>query len=299
MQPKARLGVALLVPPPVAEEVQGLRRAVGDGSLERIPPHLTLVPPVNVAEARLDDASAVVRDAAAVTPPIRVELGPPGTFLPDNPVLFLDVGGDVEPIHALRQRVMREPLARASAWPFVPHVTLADEASPDAIEAALVALAHYRADVGFDRLHLLREGRGRVWEPIAEAPLRPPAVIARGSLPLELTVTERLDGDASSSARDHTRPFAVTARREGRVVGTAAGHVSGGIASLTHLEVVADERRQGIGSHVVAAVESLAADGECHAVVAELAPDDEAAAALLRRRGWTPNAARLRMRRDL
>ena len=45
---RVRLGVALLIPPPFDREVDGLRRALDDGSLGRIPAHLTLVPPVNV-----------------------------------------------------------------------------------------------------------------------------------------------------------------------------------------------------------------------------------------------------------
>ncbi len=52
-------------PPPLAEEIDGLRRAFGDRSLGRVPPHLTLVPPVNVAEGDLGQALAVLRAAAA------------------------------------------------------------------------------------------------------------------------------------------------------------------------------------------------------------------------------------------
>ena len=60
--------MALLVPEPVAAEVDGLRRALGDGSLGRIPPHLTLVPPVNVAEDDVPKALSVLRQAAAARP---------------------------------------------------------------------------------------------------------------------------------------------------------------------------------------------------------------------------------------
>ncbi len=62
---RVRLGVALLVPPPFDTEIDGLRRALGDGALGRIPAHLTLVPPVNVREERLGEALAALRRAAA------------------------------------------------------------------------------------------------------------------------------------------------------------------------------------------------------------------------------------------
>jgi 2'-5' RNA ligase len=297
---KARLGVALLLPPQVAAEVDGLRRAVGDGSLHRIPAHLTLVPPVNVAEARLPEALAVLRTAAALAGPLTLELGPPRSFLPDSPVLYLAVDGDVAEVHALRGRVLRDPLARTISWPFVPHVTLADSASPEVIEAAVTALSRFRAQVGVDRVHLLRESAGRVWEPIAEALLRPPAVIGRGGIPVELSVTTHLDPEAAGFCQQQgsvAPSFAVTARRDQHVVGVATGTLSDDVAHLEHLLVDAGQRRQGIGSHLLAAVESLAAEKGCRAIVADSGPD-AVMETFLRSRGWQPEAG-ARLRREL
>jgi 2'-5' RNA ligase len=89
--PKRRLGVVLLVPPPWAAEIDGLRRALGDGALGRIAPHLTLVPPVNVREEDVPAALAVLRSAAAEVdgPSLVVRLGPAATFSPENPVVYL------------------------------------------------------------------------------------------------------------------------------------------------------------------------------------------------------------------
>ena len=61
---RQRLGVVLLVPQPLATEIDGVRRALGDGALDRIAPHITLVPPVNVAERDLPRAFTLVRTAA-------------------------------------------------------------------------------------------------------------------------------------------------------------------------------------------------------------------------------------------
>lgn len=263
--PKARLGVALLVPPPYDRGVNALRLALGDPALSRIPPHLTLVPPVNVREDRLADALRVLREAAATTKPIELVLGAPATFLPVNPVLYLDVGGDVEALLELRDRVFREPLARELTWPFVPHVTIADEAEPDRIEAAVEALASFRVRVTFERVHLLRENPGRVWEPMADATFATPAVIGRGGLPLELTVTERLDPEGAA-LRDR-RPFAITARRDGAVVGAAHGWSDGSVLHIDDLVVDEPHRRQGIAGHLAAAVRSLAAERGCERTV--------------------------------
>jgi 2'-5' RNA ligase len=170
--PRRRLGVVLLLPDPAATEVDGLRRALGDGSLGRIPAHLTLVPPVNVREDDVPAVLDVLRRAAAQTRPLDLRLGPATTFDPVTPVVYLDVHGDVVGLHALRGRVFRPPLERPLTHAFVPHVTLADELDPDRIPAAVAALADYVVDVRFGAVDLLEEGRGRVWRPIAGAGLR-------------------------------------------------------------------------------------------------------------------------------
>jgi 2'-5' RNA ligase/GNAT superfamily N-acetyltransferase len=258
--PKRRLGVALLVPPPLADEIDGLRRALGDPALGRIPAHLTLVPPVNVREDRLSDALERLRKAAAATRPFRLALGPPTTFLPVNPVLYLKVGGDVDALVALRDRVFQEPLARTLTWPFVPHLTVADEATPERIDAALVALADFSATMDVDRVHLLEEGPGRVWAPIADAVLGPPAVVGRGGLPVELSSTDGIDPETAAFIQrewpdERPHPLVVTARRDGRVVGVAQGRVRvrDDTAHLSLLMVAAAERGTGVGSHLLAA----------------------------------------------
>jgi len=249
------LGVALLVPPPRDAEVDGLRRALGDGSLGRIPAHLTLVPPVNVREDRLGEALAVLRRAAAASRPFMLSLGPPATFLPDNPTLYLAVADDVA-VRALRDRVFVDPLARSLTWPFVPHVTMADEADPDRIASALVALADYRIDVTVSRVHLLREGPGRIWTPIADAAFAAPAVIGRGGLPVELTVSEEIDPEV---ARLGPTRLVVTARVDGAVAGYAEGWCDKTVAHLSSLVVADDVRHLGVGNHLLTAFRSEAA----------------------------------------
>ena len=261
-----RLGVALLLPSPFDGEVDGMRRALGDGTLGRMPAHLTLVPPVNVREDRLGEALAVLRRAAAATRPFTLTLGPPATFLPDNPTLYLAVTGEVQ---ALRDRVFVDPLARPLTWPFVPHVTLADEAQPERITAALRALADYAVDVRFDRVHLLKEGPGRVWTPIADAMFAAPAVIGRGGLPVEITVTETVDPETRALAG--ARPLVVTARAEGVVAGYAEGWCRPPEAHLCSMTVAPALAHLGVDRHLLAAFRSEAAARGCGDVT--MAPD--------------------------
>jgi len=299
--PKRRFGVALLIPWPIAVEIDALRRATGDGALGRIPSHLTLVPPVNVREDAVADALAVLRAAAAATRPFTVVLGPPATFLPDSPTLHLPVSGPgLDAVGELRDRIFTPPLERPLTWPFVPHVTLADEMEPARIGAAIDALAGYRAAVRFDRVHLLEEGKGRVWAPIADASFAAPAVVGRGGVELELTTSAQPDPEIEAFAKkewDHYRvevlgpdapdeePFTIVARRGGNIAGLAAGWTHGGVAYVRDLIVAADQRGQGIGSKLLAAFESLAAERGCPRLALR-AYRESPAYRFYRERGW-------------
>ncbi|CAN5792841.1 hypothetical protein BH24ACT2_BH24ACT2_19010 [soil metagenome] len=308
----------------MADEVDVLRRACGDDEPARIGPHLTLVPPVNVREDRLGDALAVLRSAAGRTRPITVTLGPPATFLPVNPVLHLGVGGEVDAVRALRDRVFVEPLARSLTWPFHPHVTVRDGGEPERLEAAVTALAGYRVEVVIERVYLLQEERDeqgqRVWRPLADAALGAPAVVGRGGLELEVAVTEQLDPEAKAFAereravvaheRDGgTRPenLAVTARRDGRVVGSAEGTTCGSVAHLSDILVAPAHRREGIGAHLAAAFVSEVVDRGCR-LVRTRAEAGGPAEGFWRRLGWmeearfeadTPGRETVQLRRDL
>ena len=303
-----RLGVALLVPAAAAAEIDVLRRALGAGdAAHRMAAHLTLVPPVNVAEERLGEAEALVRSAAAGTRPIAATLGPPTTFLPVNPVLHLAVGPPpaVAAVEALRARVFTGPLARSLTWPFVPHVTVVDGGAEDRILAAVTALADHVVPVTFDAVALLREHRDedgvRIWRPLLEARFGGPSVVGRGGLELELEVGRRLAGDverwAAAVDEDHRRgdagsgwtpdePVTVTARRGGDVVGVADGACRDGDAHLVRLLVDPAVRREGIGSHLLAAYGAEAADRGAHRILAR-APAGSAAERFLVDRGFT------------
>jgi 2'-5' RNA ligase len=168
------LGVVLLVPEPWRAEVDGLRRALGDEALPRIPSHLTLVPPVNVRDDGLPAAFDLVHEAAAACPPLALRLGAVATFAPVNPVAYLTVSGwpdAMARLVALRDALHTGPLERPSEHDFVPHVTVASELPDDRLAASALALSDYAADVVFERVHVLAEQPGRVWVPVADAAL--------------------------------------------------------------------------------------------------------------------------------
>lgn len=204
--PRRRLAVALLVPGAVGREIAGLRRALADPDLGRVPSHITLVPPVNVNEGNLAEALALLRAAAASRPgPLTVDLGPVATFQPDSPTIHLAVDDASGAVAALRVSVLRSPLERTSEWPFVPHVTLVASASVQACGAAVDLLDGYRVSVEVPSVHLLEErpdaGWHRRWVPLAEASLGPQAVVARGPRELTLSITSLAGPDVDEFLR--------------------------------------------------------------------------------------------------
>ena len=290
---RQRLGVALLVPQPLATEIDGVRRALGDGALDRIAPHITLVPPVNVAERDLPRAFTLVRSAASTIAPLTLRIGPVATFAPVNPVAYLQVGGEpqtVEALERLRSSCLQGPLGRSSEHDFVPHVTVAEELAQDRLDTVTKLLAGFVTEATIDRVHVLAELPGRLWKAVADAPLgERPGVVGRGSLPLELTTTGRPDVEAAALLSFETEsaglPFAVTARRNDEVVGAAWGWSARGALELADLVIAAEHRGQGFGRHMVAAVVALARRRGCELVGAG-APRGGGGGALLAAAGF-------------
>ncbi len=273
---RSRVGVALVLDPPLSHQVDGLRLALGDPSLGRIPAHLTLVPPVNVRAGELSAALARLRAAAAAASgPIRLTLGSPASFLPANPVVFLAVGGDIESLRHLRDAVFVPPLDRKLSWPWVPHVTLADGIDEARILPALIALDRFEVVMDADRIVMLEEGRGRVWQPIADAALGRPGVVGTGGLALEVTRGRLADPEARRMfeaagctpvragevgvvpARPPFFPIVMSGRREGVLAGVAAAWTdeSGGHVAVY---VEPEARKQGVGSHLLSHLEAAA-----------------------------------------
>jgi 2'-5' RNA ligase/GNAT superfamily N-acetyltransferase len=293
---RVRLAAALLVPQPLATEFDGLRRALGARERTRIAPHITLVPPATVGDRDLLVVLDALRAAgAAASGPIDVEVGPATTFAPATPTVHLAVAGDLDAIVAVRDALRVGPLDRPDRHDFVPHLTLAQEATPEAIAAATALLAGFREPIVFDRVHLLRHDGEPGWVPIAEARLGPSATATRGrgGLEVAITVSGRLDLEAAAllavdgAGAGEGRPFAVTARRHGRVVGAAWGWTNGAVAVVADLAVATANRGEGIGRHVLAAVVAEAvARGATVALL--VAPTDGAPAALRAGAGWTP-----------
>lgn len=285
---RTRLAVALLVPPPLDREVDGLRRALGDRRRTRIAPHITLVPPVNVAVADVPAVLQVLRDAADPATALDLELGPVADFGARSGIAFLQVSGAapvLAALDALQEACSRGPLGRPARHPFVPHVTVADRLEPERVVAVTEVLGSYAAPVRVDRLHLLEhrhDGGGPRWEAVADLAFARPAVVGRGGYELTLRASRLADPevlallaaarDDAAADPDGSDPLGdppgagvplgaasevVTARLAERLVGAGWGWshptLAGEIAGVV---VAADERGRGVGRQVRLALEA-------------------------------------------
>ena len=266
--PRRRLAVALLLPQPWATEVDGLRRASGDLQMARVAPHVTLVPPTNVREDDLPAVLGSLRAAACVPAPLDLVIGPTATFLPEAPVLYLRVTGpavDDGRLAHVRDVLRAGPFDRPAQWPFVPHVTLAQDQPSERLTAGAGALSGYVVELEVDRIHLLEErpgpDGGRRWVPFADARFEPRVVVGRGGLPLELTTGSLIDPEASAllpprpdadGDRRQDEQLVVTARRadSAEVVGVAAGEA--GRDSPEVVAVAPSARGEGVEEHLLA-----------------------------------------------
>jgi 2'-5' RNA ligase len=249
---RVRLGVVLLVAEPWRTEINGLRRALGDRNLDRIPPHITLVPPINVKADDMQLVFDTVCSAAENMQPFAVQLGPVTTFAPKTPVIKLDVQGEGRAcVERLREEIAVGPLLRESQWPFDAHVTLNDEASDDLIVHALASMS-YVVDTTLSDVWVLQQEEDRVWRPFMDARFEPSTTVGAGGLAITITtstlldsvVKERLNLDVQRST------MALIARINGEAVGALAIR-EGRSFELLALRVHEAHRRLGVGSHLL------------------------------------------------
>lgn len=279
---------ALVVRGRWAAEMDGIRRALSSAEIDRIPPHITLVPPANVREEDVPAATDLVRGVAADFAPLALDIGPAASFLPANPVCYLSVDGDPAAIASLASLVASLATGPFAAPPgrrrraYVPHVTVNQRMERRRVGAAVAALDGYRARVVFDGVTLLEHDEAeRRWNTVFEARFEGTALVGRGGVEIEVALSDRPDPVAAAwgeraweqySLSQYgpdvraDEPFAVTARRDGTVAGLAEGSLQGVTCRLSRLMVSPDQRGLGVGTKLLQAVEHHAASAGCRRV---------------------------------
>ncbi|MCV2488494.1 2'-5' RNA ligase family protein [Geodermatophilus sp. YIM 151500] len=170
----AVLGIIVTIPEPWAQLLVDWRRKVGDPQAALVPPHVTLLPPTEVA---VDDRPLIAEHLAAVArthPPFDMHLAGTGTFMPVSDVVFVAVARGIGNCELIANDVRSGPLARSLAFPYHPHVTVAHDVPVDMLELAYSGLADMSAEFRVEHFTEFEQAPGGSWVIAREYPLTGP-----------------------------------------------------------------------------------------------------------------------------
>ena len=163
------IGVAIAIPEPHGPELQAWREQFGDPMARQIPTHVTLLPPTPIAEADMAEVEEHLRAAAAQSEPFDIHLRGTGTFRPLSDVVFVTVAEGIAGCELLEAKVRSGPLGhRDLDFAYHPHVTVAHDLPPAALDDAFEKLADYEARFVVAGISLYVHGPDGYWRPIRE-----------------------------------------------------------------------------------------------------------------------------------
>jgi 2'-5' RNA ligase len=161
------IGVAVGIPEPWGSQLDEHRAASGDPMAAFIPAHLTLLGPVVVdssasTAAKIEDHLATV---AAGRSAYQLHLRGAGTFRPVTQVVFVAVAAGISECEQLAADIRSGPLECELRYPYHPHVTVAHDVNPMALDKVFEELATFEARFPVDGFTLYEHGVDGHWHP--------------------------------------------------------------------------------------------------------------------------------------
>jgi 2'-5' RNA ligase len=126
---------------------------------------VTLLPPTEVVSEALEPIEEHLRTIAATEATFDITLRGSATFQPVSPVVFVPLVQGISECERLAARVRSGPLARELSFPYHPHVTVAHDLPPEALDRAFEALRDYDATFRVWGLTLFEQGVDATWRP--------------------------------------------------------------------------------------------------------------------------------------
>ena len=137
------IGVSIAVPEPWGSRLQDFRVANGDAQGSSIPTHITLVPPLEVAQEVMAGVEAHLTAVASASAAYRIHLRGSVTFRPVSPVVFVNLVEGISQTEQLATDCRRGPLELQLDFPYHPHVTIAHLDDDDLLDRAFDELATF------------------------------------------------------------------------------------------------------------------------------------------------------------
>ncbi|WP_213452970.1 2'-5' RNA ligase family protein [Rhizomonospora bruguierae] len=161
-----RIGVAIDVPEPWGALLNEQRARAGDPQAAYVPAHLTLLGPTEVDPEDLSRIEQHLLQVAALFPPYVLHLRGTGTFRPVTEVVFVAVAAGISECELLAAAIGAAPeLRREARFPYHPHVTVAQDVPPAALDAVFDELADFSARFRVDGFTLFLHGGDGRWQP--------------------------------------------------------------------------------------------------------------------------------------
>ncbi|MFI7607050.1 2'-5' RNA ligase family protein [Micromonospora sp. NPDC049366] len=163
---RIQIGVAVDIPEPWGPQLTKRRAEAGDPQAADIPAHVTLLGPTEIP---LDTLPAVERHLAAVAAthlPFTLHLRGTGTFRPVTQVVFVAVAAGISECELLAAAISAAPeLHREARFPYHPHVTVAQDVAPEALDRAYEDLADFSAMFEVGAFTLFSHSGQTRWQP--------------------------------------------------------------------------------------------------------------------------------------
>ena len=161
-----QIGVAVDIPEPWGSFLTRCRAEAGDPQAADIPAHVTLLGPTEIPLRTLPAVEAHLAAVAAAHRPYRLHLRGTGTFRPVTQVVFVAVAAGISECELLAGAIRAAPgLDREMRFPYHPHVTIAQDVPPEALDRAYRDLADFSATIDVDSFTLFCHSGQTRWRP--------------------------------------------------------------------------------------------------------------------------------------
>ncbi|HEX8304154.1 MAG TPA: 2'-5' RNA ligase family protein [Jatrophihabitans sp.] len=165
------VGVALAIPEPHAAVLAGWRRRIGDPEADKVPPHVTLLPPTEIEADQLELVEKHLAEAATAVLPFTMRLSGTGSFRPVSQVVFVQVSSGIAQCELLERAVRRDPIVREVEFPYHPHVTVGHDLADERLDEAYEGLQDFVAQFRVEAFTLYTQNGDGAWRPHREYPL--------------------------------------------------------------------------------------------------------------------------------
>jgi 2'-5' RNA ligase len=166
---RTTIGIAIDIPEPWGSQLTRRRLQAGDAAAAHIPAHLTLLGPTEVDTGVIAEVAEHLTGVAGGHEPFPVHLSGTGTFRPLTEVVYVAVASGDEDCKRLWAAVRElDAVRRPLRYDYHPHVTVAHDVAPEALDEVFADLADFDAKFMVAGFTLFEHGPDGRWRPHRE-----------------------------------------------------------------------------------------------------------------------------------